>query len=275
MISEPTIINAFYEQIRESNEEPFIIFSANDFAYPLHFHYSFELIFVLSGEFLMQVNNEKLKMRSGDVAVLAPGDIHGYQTVGSSQVVIFLFLEEEFPELKSIFSTHILRRNVFRYPNSGVVDILEKQKSTQDKILLKLCFKGYVNTLFSEILKIEGALTQQSPEAKDRTIRKALIYVRQEYDNGINLEQTARAIGLSSSHLSRLFKRLIGCTFSEYVSQLRVEKSKRLLREDAMSIYEITAECGFENQRSFDRSFKKLTQLTPREYRRKYSRDLD
>jgi AraC-like DNA-binding protein/mannose-6-phosphate isomerase-like protein (cupin superfamily) len=262
-------VEAFYESTREDSDDPFVLFPVSDFVFPPHFHYSFELLFVERGEYLIQVNNKKFKMGSGDIAVFAPGDIHSYQTIGSSRVVIFVFLENEFPELKWIFSNYVLQQNVFHFPNSGIAELLEKRNEVNDEALLRLYLKGFVNTLFFTLLK-DAPLVQQIREEKERILRKVLVYVRQEFDNGINLQQTAHDLGLCSSHISRSFKKGIGCTFNEYVNQLRVEKAKRLLENEAIPIYEIVSECGFGNQRSLDRAFKKLTNMTPKEYRLKY-----
>ena len=67
----------------------------------------------------------------------------------------------------------------------------------------------------------------------------------------------------------RFFKKAIGYGFNEYINQLRAEKSKGLLAARNQDILDVALECGFDNQRSFDRIFKKHVNMTPSEYQKK------
>jgi AraC-like DNA-binding protein len=265
MTSQP-VVEAFYQPLGERDDKPFGVFPVNDIVFPPHFHYTYELVFVLSGTVMFLINSRKIEITEGDVAILTPGDIHGYETIGSSRIIILLFIESEFLELKSIFSTCALKHSVIHYPASGIVDLKQRLDLASDENAKRLCYKGYINNLFFDLLQ-NVELIRQTQHDKENTLRKVLVFVRQHFDKGINLEETARELGLSSSHLSRSFKKAIGCTFNEYVNRLRVEKSKRLLRRDLAPIYDIAAECGFGNQRSFNRSFKHFMAMTPLEYR--------
>jgi len=61
----------------------------------------------------------------------------------------------------------------------------------------------------------------------------------------------------------------MGCGFNEYVNKLRVEKAKNLLVQSKLSILDVALECGFDNQRSFDRVFLKFQRSTPSKYKKK------
>jgi YesN/AraC family two-component response regulator len=82
------------------------------------------------------------------------------------------------------------------------------------------------------------------------------------------LQRVARHLGLNEAYLSSLFKQQTGQTFTEFVNLLRIEKSKELLRHSSASILDISLEVGFSNQNYFNRVFKKLTGITPGEFRR-------
>ena len=99
------------------------------------------------------------------------------------------------------------------------------------------------------------------------TIYRVMEYVKSNYGRRITLEEIAAYVYLSGSHVSALFKKETGQTVSEYIHHIRIEKSKRLLREEGISIADAAAQCGFEDQSYFSRVFKKQTGISPKKYR--------
>lgn len=98
-------------------------------------------------------------------------------------------------------------------------------------------------------------------------IFKATAYIKEHLTERISLEQAAAQVYLSKSYFCRILKNELGCTFTEYVNQLRIERSKALLHSSRMAISEISSEVGFEDQSYFTRIFKKQTGLSPGKYR--------
>ena len=99
------------------------------------------------------------------------------------------------------------------------------------------------------------------------TIYRVMEYIKSNYSRKITLEQIAACACLSSSHISGLFKKETGITVSAYITHVRIEKSKLLLWRPELTIAEIAAMCGFEDQSYFTRVFKTQTGLSPRKYR--------
>ena len=85
-------------------------------------------------------------------------------------------------------------------------------------------------------------------------------------DVDISLKTVADAVGLSPSYLSMLFKKEIGLNLSEYITRVRVERSKELLCCTSKMIYEVAYEVGFHDYRYFSQIFKKHTGMTPRQF---------
>lgn len=103
-------------------------------------------------------------------------------------------------------------------------------------------------------------------------IRRALEYMRTNYAQKLTLADVAHYAGYSSAYFSRVFREEQGCTFREYLNELRVEKSKPMLLSDVRSIAEISALVGFEDQSYFGKVFRKLTGVTPDRYRKRERR---
>jgi len=99
-------------------------------------------------------------------------------------------------------------------------------------------------------------------------IYKAVSYLRANYMYEISLEQVAGEVHLSPAYFSKLFKNEMKCTFSEYLSALRIEYSKELLLDEDLPLVEVAGLVGFKDQSYFSKVFKKLVGVSPGEFRR-------
>ena len=99
-------------------------------------------------------------------------------------------------------------------------------------------------------------------------IKKVCAYVDENLSRDISLDTAAEFAGVSSFYLSKLFKEEKGETFINFISDKRLEQSRKLLSETNLSIKEITAEVGYNDQNYFSRIFKNKYGLSPKEYRK-------
>jgi DNA-binding NtrC family response regulator len=101
-----------------------------------------------------------------------------------------------------------------------------------------------------------------------RALVNALSYLAEKPDRRISLDQLARQAYVSRSHLSHLFREAVGMSPMAFVTLLRIEKAKRLLREKpTLLITEIAGQVGIDDLRHFERMFKRYVSMTPREFR--------
>ena len=92
-------------------------------------------------------------------------------------------------------------------------------------------------------------------------------YIYNHYREKITLDDMARLTDYSPSYFSRLFKEKAGCSFTDYLSQVRVQSSKADLATTDLSIPQIAARSGFSSANYFTRVFKRVTGITPAYYR--------
>ncbi|MGV3487589.1 MAG: response regulator [Tuberibacillus sp.] len=102
----------------------------------------------------------------------------------------------------------------------------------------------------------------------EHSISDMIDYIDQHYSESISLQEFAAQHYMSDSYLSRLFKKQVGQTFSDYIMHKRIEKAKELLTMTALKTYEVASIVGYQDQRYFSQIFRKATGLTPSEYRR-------
>ena len=99
-------------------------------------------------------------------------------------------------------------------------------------------------------------------------ILKAKRFIEENYaDQNTTLTTVAEAVCLSPNHFSTIFSQECKTTFIEYLTNVRMENAKRLMRETDMKGYDIAYECGFSDPHYFSYIFKKNTGLSPREYK--------
>lgn len=99
-----------------------------------------------------------------------------------------------------------------------------------------------------------------------RLIEHAMIYLQQNYMKDISLDNCADHIGTNPFFLSKSFKQVTGKNFIDYLTGLRLDKAKELLRESALKINDVAEQVGYQHS-YFNRIFKKLEGMTPSRYR--------
>ncbi len=100
------------------------------------------------------------------------------------------------------------------------------------------------------------------------TILKAKKFIEENYaDQNTTLTTVAEAVAMSPNHFSTIFSHECKTTFIEYLTNVRIENAKRLMKETDMKGYDIAYECGFSDPHYFSYIFKKNTGLSPREYK--------
>lgn len=108
---------------------------------------------------------------------------------------------------------------------------------------------------------------------KYRYIREAVSYISQHYQDGtLSLREVSDAIGISQTYFGELCSEIMRCGFSVYLSWFRVEKAKEFLRESDETAKAIGITCGFNSAQNFTRVFKKVTGMTPGQYRESVQR---
>ena len=111
-------------------------------------------------------------------------------------------------------------------------------------------------------------LSRQDMDANRYLIIKARKYIEDNYaDPELSLEQVSNFVGLSRSYFCSLFHKIENKTFKEYLMDLRIRHAKRMLTSTDKKIYEISCEVGCSDAAYFNRLFKRITGMTPLQYR--------
>lgn len=124
--------------------------------------------------------------------------------------------------------------------------------------------------LQKEKLKMDSVDNEKEQNITDPRIKKILDEINQNYAGNLSLGALAEQYNMSIGHLSTLIRKEAGMSFSEYVTQKRMEDAKKLLYREELSIEEIAELSGYHDYFYFIKAFKKYTGKSPSVYRKNY-----
>lgn len=122
---------------------------------------------------------------------------------------------------------------------------------------------------YEEARKIYQSFHQNEGHYKN-DVAKTITYIEENYMHRLTLASISANVNLSSSYLCRVFKSEVGTSITSYLNNLRIRKAATLIKEQDLSLKEISAMVGIDDQLYFSRLFKKCMGISPSEYGKKF-----
>src|SRR5262249_46139954 len=134
----------------------------------------------------------------------------------------------------------------------------------------------YTANLLNTLMLIEVAQSTEekpaSPDDLNVVATWAHTYIRINFDRPITTGKIAKALGYSPDYLGRIYHKVYGCTLTDAIHRRRVHIACQYLLDSQMTIEQISEKCGFTDPDYFRRIFQRHMQISPSNYRNKYSR---
>jgi len=258
----------------------------------LTWHNRLELFCPVSGAGRFQMGERRIDFKGGDVLIVDNLKLHGAYdfTPPHSRAVVIYFRAELFYNLGSAVCDY-----AYLMPFYGLAEhtppILRAEEPAASAVhealdkLLRCYFdtpadqysrigcKAYLSDMLYLLSRHFGASEMAQAEYLRRReqaqrLGALMEYLNHNYGAKLSAPRAAAMVGMSQSHFTRFFKQATGMTFVDYLTQLRVGKARQLLRDQTLSIAEISNLVGFCDQSYFDKRFKERFGKAPREYRR-------
>ncbi len=240
-----------------------------------HLHQFCEIILVRDGEIEITVNGETCIARAGDIAVILPFNIHSFNTPRHVVQLICVCSNAFFTELLPLKELCKKRSSAVFKASKPLWNYLI-DSGFYDNTHTKLHFSlekdhNYINKLKSTFFLILSEYFDSVPvigeSNVDNTLSKILIYINQNYDQELSLESVGAALGYNPKYVSNCLNMIPGLRFRTLINSLRIEKAKLLLLSTQKTNTEISFDCGFLSQASFQRIFREIVGVSPQKYR--------
>jgi AraC-like DNA-binding protein len=190
---------------------------------------------------------------------------------GSLNIVFNENSQELLPNEIILINSNIVHSGILNKKSKGeYVLYIDKELLSKNNLQMKTSFELLKNTTFyKEFIDLCNCLLDKTILIVEKE-EKLLLFcslVFTNYLEEINLEELARKFDISIVHLIRVFKNQFGLPIHSYILNKKVHKAKELLTTD-MSIVDIAQNSGFFDQSHLNRSFKRVFQLTPKQFQK-------
>lgn len=213
--------------------------------------------------------------------------IREIKKINPEQITVFLSAYDYFDYAREAVSLGVKEYLIKPVADSQVIDLVQKcielldnkkkreqELSAQTKRLAVL--DAYFKNTFNTNKDIKAHAFEYKPEIDhkltprlEKLLKNAITAIEEHYMEAVTLEDIAAYVKLSSFYFSKMFKIYAGKSFTEYLNEIRIKESCKMLANPALSIKEIADYVGFSNANYFSRVFKRIRDITPCEYRNK------
>lgn len=248
----------------------------------IHNHSHYEILYIPEGERILVAEKSKYKLDKNCIALVPPYTLH--RTLKSSEYTrdyykkyLINFTKDFVAKISMAMDIDIFaafQQNIIliQFDNEREVDFA---KST---MLQMLEYNNTGNLYDEQMFRILlcGLLTFLAKKVTKEAVYnetvitdKIVEYMENNFEDDITLESLAKQFFISKYEISRMFSKNVGISFVEYLTRIRIENSKKLLQDTSLSVTRVSELTGFHSSSNFARVFKKITGISPKDYRKR------
>lgn len=286
-----------HDEIFLDKTEYIQILPLTDYLIYMHQQDFYEINIITKGNGIHYIENNRLEVSVGDVFILAPNVVHGYDG-GKGFDVFHILISDKFmrkyisdlqqlPNFYTLFAAEPMMREYTLYPLHLTAN--QDQFKEINKILAELLTYKDKNDSASSISKNSLCLLlicklcemyslnlkekQDSLASSDESFMKSISFIHENISKKISIEDLCEIAHLSRSSYFRKFKQLCNMPPSLYINKAKIESAKNMLTNTPNSISQIAEQTGFYDLSHFTKIFKLEVGVSPASYRKKYQLD--
>lgn len=260
------------------------------FESPWHYHEQMELTYIEQSKGFRYVGNNIDNYGPGDLTLIGPSLPHTWKnspikknTYNDNPISLYVQWDKE--KLENLFSLKefIKIKRMLDLSNQGIIFHKSKNLNEIVKKLYKLNILKNTDKIiqFIDILNDLSQIQEYSLlsgigyrhlnfKSSDNRIKNILQYTTLHYGENITIEDLSNLTCMTKSSFCKYFKRRFDKTFTQYLNEFRIHSACQLLQKSNSTISEIAMDCGYENIAYFHKQFKKIINMTPSMYRKRY-----
>lgn len=252
----------------------------------LHFHNHMEIGYCYKGEGILTIKDKDYNFGGGMFSVIPKNIPHNTKSEGESYSkweYIFLdvdgFITEAFK--KNVIQQKEFLERINGYPHFGrtaerpeiavlIRQIMDTMREHKEFYMEEV--RGLILALLMEIARWNSETREHDKKSQVQKVGNTLIldsldYININYQRQIKVEELARVCHISETHFRRLFTEFMKMTPVEYINKVRIQRACNDLKNTNLSVGDIAVKNGFSDLSTFNRNFKKYSNLSPKQWR--------
>ncbi len=249
-------------------------------------HDFWEMVYVDKGSVEIQRNDEKIVLSQGEIVFHRPNEFHSIKALNSSPNFFVVSFVCNSPAMAYFEKYHTVLDKTLK---SFIASIVKESEHTyiipkNDPLLKKLVkkenaaiggeqlIKTYLEQLLILLMRNITKLGKTDVFPSKESMESHLVvsvkaFIQDNLEKPFRVSELCAELGYSKSYLSRIFQQQTGGTIANFAIREKIKKAKRLIRENAMNFAQISDRLSFDNPQYFSRVFKRITGMTPTEFR--------
>lgn len=263
---------------------------------PVHWHNEMEIIYLARGTAAFNIENREFAIQAGEALIIHPGELHsGIGTARDGTCyysIVFKLSWLSSPQLDRIQELFMepLLQGAIRLPTllsavnethsrllEGVRELLiryEHQSAAYEMSIKALLLLFIADSYQFGLMEINHTPGTRNGREYNRQIKQVLAFMETHSSEKLDLDQLASVVSLSRSHFCKFFKTQTGMRPMEYLNYIRINKAASLLRSGSYNVLEAGLESGYQHISYFSKWFKFYMNMTPSDYKARYSSGL-
>lgn len=249
-------------------------------------HDFWEMVYVDKGTVEIRSEEESIILKQGEVVFHCPDEFHSVKSLDSSPNFFVISFVCDSPIMQCFNKYHTLLNKGLR---SFIASIIKESETTYNipkndpnlkklvrkddapfggEQLIKTYLEQFLILLARDITQKGNADIFPSKESmENHLISEVKKYMGKELEHTIRVTDICKKFGYSKSYLSKLFHQQCGETLINYITHLKIRRAKQLIREGNLNFAQISALLDFDNPQYFSRVFRRVTGMSPTEFR--------
>jgi AraC-like DNA-binding protein/mannose-6-phosphate isomerase-like protein (cupin superfamily) len=298
---EPVLKDSYYRQpakeyhikrVMQGTEEYVVYFQNYPFRiwydyhqlnFEKHWHNALEFVMPVDGEYDMVIEGKKRTIHTGEILFIPPKILHSIHSCGKGTILTYLFNPEALKGIRTLKDFLDTLKEPILFSKKAYPAIFDELKEILLKISNAYFEYGDLRELMidSLLLKFFIVLGTYNADAVHKQVRNeeeklkkyytrlmyVVEYIDEHYKQNVSLDYAAQLSSFSKYHFIRVFKEFTGMTLTDYIAHKRIDEAVHQLHNSDKSVTEIALDIGFENLSSFNKSFRKIMNCSPTQYK--------
>ena len=231
------------------------------------------LHFILKGQGHYYLNNKHYKLNENQCFLTEPGTVTLYKAEPTNPWTYtwICFNGDYVPHLLKHSNLNTDNPIINLSCNQTIYEIIKEMLSYHQLTPANECYlQSKLYLIFAKLHEALQSVYNKIELNNSFYVTKAIEYIEKNTFTNLSVNDIARYLNISRSHLYALFKQELNTSPQQFLTNAKIANARELLSKTKIPIYSVALSCGYKNAFAFSRAFKQVTNISPREYRQHY-----